>query len=75
MVFCFAPDFCKNESARHAPIAGKSGRPGDQIECRRTAFVQFAGRSLGGKIKSLVRLVLGKCGASITVPNILFTAR
>jgi len=46
-----------------------------QVTCRRTAFVQFAGRSLGGKVKSLVRLVLGKCGASIAVPNILFTAR
>ena len=46
-----------------------------QITCRRTAFVQFAGRSVGGKIKSLARLVLGKFGASIAVPNILFTAR
>jgi hypothetical protein len=71
----FATDVRKNESARHAPIAGKSRRLGGQIECRRTAFVQFAGRSVGGKIKSLARLVLGKCGASIAVPNILFTAR
>lgn len=45
------------------------------VTCRRTAFVQFAGRSLGGKFKSLARLVLGKCGASIAVPNILFTGR
>jgi SAM-dependent methyltransferase len=46
-----------------------------QVTCRRTAFVQFTGRSLGGKIKSLLRLVLGKCGASIAVPNVLFTGR
>ena len=45
------------------------------IKCRRTAFVQFAGRSMGGKIKSLARLVLAKCGASIAVPNMFFTAR
>ncbi len=47
----------------------------DPITCTRTAFVQFAGRGLGGKMKSLARLVLGKCGASIAVANILFTGR
>jgi SAM-dependent methyltransferase len=43
--------------------------------CRVTAFVQFRGRSLGGRLKSMVRLALAKCGARVAVPNILFQAQ
>ncbi len=43
--------------------------------CRRTAFVEFRGRPLVGKIKSAVRLVLAQCGAAIAAPNILFVCR
>lgn len=45
------------------------------IACRRTAFVPFRGRTLSGKCKSLARLILAKCGASIAVPSIFFVAR
>jgi SAM-dependent methyltransferase len=45
------------------------------VSCRRTAFVEFKGRSLGGKLKSLARLILGKCGAAIAVPSIFFVAQ
>ncbi len=43
--------------------------------CRRTAFVEFRGRSLGGKFKSALRLMLARCGAAIAVPNIFFVCR
>jgi SAM-dependent methyltransferase len=58
-----------------AQVRGELAPHFKTVTCRRTAFVQFAGRSLAGKFKSLARLVLGKCGASIAVPNILFTGR
>jgi SAM-dependent methyltransferase len=45
------------------------------ISCRRTAFVEFKGRSLIGKLKSLVRLMLAKCGAGVAVANIFFVWR
>ncbi len=43
-----------------------------RILCRRTAFVEFKGRSFAGKLKSLARLILARCGAAIAVPNIFF---
>ncbi|HEY2840656.1 MAG TPA: class I SAM-dependent methyltransferase [Pirellulales bacterium] len=45
------------------------------VECRRTAFVEFRGRNLRGKLKSLTRLILARCGAAIAMPNILFVAQ
>jgi SAM-dependent methyltransferase len=45
------------------------------VACRRTAFVQYRGRSLGGKLKSLLRLLMAKCGARVAVPNIYFAGR
>ncbi len=45
-----------------------------EIACRTTAFVEFAGRPLAGKLKSLVRLLLANCGAAIAVPSIFFVA-
>lgn len=46
-----------------------------EISCRRTAFVEFRNRSLSGKLKSLARLVMAKCGAAIAMPSIFFVAR
>jgi SAM-dependent methyltransferase len=46
-----------------------------EISCRRTAFVEFRGRTFAGKCKSLIRLVLARCGAAIAVPTIFFVAR
>ncbi len=43
--------------------------------CRRTAFVEFRGRSLAGKAKSALRLLLAQCGAAIAVPSILIVGR
>jgi SAM-dependent methyltransferase len=47
----------------------------DVLEVRRTAFVAFRGRSLFGKIKSLVRLILAKYGEMVAIPSIYFCAR
>jgi SAM-dependent methyltransferase len=44
------------------------------IEIRRTAFVAFS-RGLTGNIKSLVRLLLAKCGQPVAVPSILWQAQ
>ena len=43
--------------------------------CRRTAFVEFRGRSLAGKAKSALRLLMAQCGAAIAVPSILVVGR
>jgi 2-polyprenyl-3-methyl-5-hydroxy-6-metoxy-1,4-benzoquinol methylase len=45
------------------------------IQCYRAALVEFAGRNLTGKAKSLARWILGKFGAAITVPSLVFLAR
>lgn len=42
---------------------------------RRTAFVSFRHRTIMGKLKSLVRLILAKCGQPIAVPTIYWVAR
>jgi SAM-dependent methyltransferase len=47
----------------------------DEVTCSRTAFVQFKGRTLAGKLKSLVRFMLGKRGSQLAFPNIFFVAR
>jgi SAM-dependent methyltransferase len=44
------------------------------IRARRTAFVAFS-RGLAGNTKSLIRLVLAKCGQHIAVPSILWQAQ
>jgi len=46
-----------------------------EISCRHTAFVEFKGRTLAGKCKSLMRLILARFGAAIAMPTILFVAR
>ena len=46
----------------------------DQVRCRTTAFVEFKGRTLGGKFKSLARLLMARCGAAVAVPSIFFVA-
>jgi SAM-dependent methyltransferase len=51
-----------------AELAPHFGR----VSSRTTAFVEFKGRSMGGKLKGLARLVLGRCGAAIAVPTIAF---
>lgn len=45
------------------------------VTVKRKAFVEFRGRRLTGKIKSLARFILGHYGSPIAVPNIYFTAR
>jgi SAM-dependent methyltransferase len=47
----------------------------NRVSCRRTAFVPFKGRTLGGKLKSLLRLILAKFGVAIAAPNIFFVAK
>ncbi len=47
----------------------------ETVVVRRTAFVAFRGRSLRGKVKSLVRLVMARCGAMVAMPTIYFAAR
>jgi len=42
------------------------------LEKRKTAFVSFKGRSLSGKIKTLLKLILAKCGEMIATPIIYF---
>jgi SAM-dependent methyltransferase len=44
------------------------------IRVTRTAFVEFS-RGLRGNVKSLLRLVLAKCGQHIAVPSILWQAQ
>ena len=44
-------------------------------EMRRTAFVSFRERGLGGKCKSLARLILAKAGQMIAIPSIYWAAR
>ncbi|MFZ5571244.1 MAG: class I SAM-dependent methyltransferase [Thermodesulfobacteriota bacterium] len=39
------------------------------------AFVAIKGRTMPGKLKSLIRLVLGRYGVAIAAPNIYFEAR
>ena len=46
----------------------------DVRELRKTAFVHFRGRSLGGKAKSAIRLILARLGQPIAVPKILWLA-
>ncbi len=47
----------------------------DDVICYRAALVEFAGRSLQGKLKSAVRWVLGRFGAAIAIPSLVFIAR
>ncbi len=56
-------------------IRGELAAHFSSVTCRVTAFVQYRGRSLGGRLKSLLRLALAKCGARVAVPNILFQAQ
>jgi SAM-dependent methyltransferase len=44
------------------------------IRVTRTAFVAFS-RGLGGNLKSILRLILAKCGQQIAVPSILWQAQ
>lgn len=44
-----------------------------QLQVR--AFVSMHGRKLPEKLKGLVRLALGRCGAAIAAPNLYFAAR
>lgn len=46
-----------------------------EVMVRKTAFVSFRGRTFAGKVKSLVRLILGKYGATIAFPSIYFAAK
>lgn len=43
-------------------------------ELRRTAFVSYIDRGLGGKVKAVFRVMLAKFGQQIASPNILFLA-
>lgn len=45
------------------------------VTCYRAALVEFSGRSLAGKLKSSIRWVLGRFGAAIAVPSLVFVAR
>ena len=47
----------------------------DVSELRHTAFVDWRGRSLAGKLKGLARVCLAQCGAAIAVPTLYFAAR
>ncbi len=47
----------------------------DDVICYRAALVEFAGRSLRGKLKSAVRWILGRFGATIAVPSLVFIAQ
>lgn len=46
-----------------------------EIIVKRRSFVEFKGRSVSGKIKSLIRFILGHYGSPIAIPNIYFAAR
>ena len=43
-------------------------------ELRCTAFVSFCDRSIGGKVKSFIRLMLARAGQMIAVPSIFWVA-
>lgn len=45
------------------------------VRVKRKVFVSFRSRNLPGKIKGLVRIILGHYGVKVAVPNIYFTAR
>lgn len=45
------------------------------ITIQKMAFVQFKGKSLFGKVKALVRLILGRRGDRIAHPNIYFLSQ
>ena len=45
------------------------------VVVKRKTFVKFQGRGFAGMVKSLIRLILGICGAQIAAPNIFFLAR
>ncbi len=47
----------------------------DEVTCYRAALVEFAGRSLIGKLKSVIRRLLGRFGAAIAAPSLVFIAR
>lgn len=61
----FKLDSMRNELEPHFQV----------VEVRRTAFVSYADRGIGGKIKSAVRVALAKFGQPIASPNILFLAK
>lgn len=42
------------------------------LEMRKTAFVSFKGQTFAGKIKTLLKLILAKCGEMIAGPSIYF---
>lgn len=44
-------------------------------EIKRTAFVKFWGRTLTGKMKTIIRLFLAKKGKAIALPSIFFAVR
>jgi SAM-dependent methyltransferase len=46
----------------------------DVRELRRTAFVSFGDRGLGGKVKSLARLWLARLGQMIAIPSLYWAA-
>jgi len=45
-----------------------------EVICYRAALVEFAGRSVSGKLKSALRWILGRFGAAIAVPSLVFIA-
>ncbi len=45
------------------------------MRIRRTAFVPFRTRPLRGKVKSLIRLIMARCGAMIAMPSLFFLVR
>lgn len=46
-----------------------------RVRVRRTAFVSFRRRSLLGKLKGAVRVILAKCGSRVAIPGLLFLAQ
>lgn len=44
-------------------------------EARCTAFVSYVGRSLVGKLKSLVRVLLARAGHMVALPNVVWAAQ
>ncbi len=47
----------------------------DIVFVRRTAFVPFRGRTLIGKLRGLIRLLVAKAGHHVALPSLLFVAR
>jgi hypothetical protein len=45
------------------------------VVCYRAALVEFSGRKLPGKLKSAIRWILGRFGATISMPSLVFIAR